>query len=246
MKILKEIFGRLLALWGLLLFICTMILFMIPFLIFSYFKPDPIKTIRFVKYSRLWMNTFYFLVGCSLKIKGREQFKNGETYIVVCNHNSIFDVLIASPGIPGGNKTIGKIEMAKIPMFSLLYKTGAVLVDRKSERSRRESFIQMKAVLDMGLHMCIYPEGTRNRTGEPLKSFHNGAFKLAIDSGKAIIPAVIFNTKDTMPPNKPFFLWPQKMAMHFLQPITAGPTEDMDGLKKRVFETMWAYFEGGQ
>jgi 1-acyl-sn-glycerol-3-phosphate acyltransferase len=37
--------------------------------------------------------------------------------------------------------------------------------------------------------------GTRNRTTEPLKKFYDGAFKLAVDAGHAIIPAVILNTK---------------------------------------------------
>ena len=50
----------------------------------------------------------------------------------------------------------------------------------------------MKKVLDMGLHMCIYPEGTRNKTDQPLKTFHDGAFRLAIDTRKAIIPGMIF------------------------------------------------------
>ena len=46
--------------------------------------------------------------------------------------------------------------------------------------------------------MCIYPEGTRNRTEEPLKKFHDGAFRLAVSSGKEIIPAIIFNTKKAL------------------------------------------------
>ena len=70
--------------------------------------------------------------------------------------------------------------MAKIPLFGLIYKTGSILVDRKDEKSRRESFSKMKEVLDMGLHMCIYPEGTRNTSTEPIKPFHDGAFRLAI------------------------------------------------------------------
>ncbi len=243
MKIFKEIFARVLALWGILMFVITMLLFLIPFFLFCYFKPEPVKTNRFVIYSRVWMDVFYFLIGCSLKIKGRENFKPGETYIVVCNHNSYFDVTVTSPRIPGGNKTIGKIEMSKIPVFNLVYNIGTVLVDRKSERSRSESFVKMKAVLDMGLHMCIYPEGTRNRTNEPLKSFHNGAFKLAIDTGNSIIPAIIFNTKKVMPADKIFYLWPHKIAMHFLPAVKIESTDNVDGLKKKIFDIMKAYYE---
>jgi 1-acyl-sn-glycerol-3-phosphate acyltransferase len=245
MKVLKNIVGRVLALWTLLVFIFTMLIFLIPFFLFIYFKKDPLKNIRFVQYSRVWMNTFYFLVGCPLKIKGKENFKKGKAYIVVCNHNSFFDVLVVSPGIPGGNKTIGKIEIAKIPVFNLIYRIGTVLVDRTNDRSRSESFAQMKAVLDMGLHMCIYPEGTRNKTNEPLRPFYNGAFKLAIDTGHSIIPTIIFNTKKILPADKIFYMWPHKMEMHFLPEVNVEPTDDIESLKEKVFIIMKNYYEEG-
>lgn len=130
------------------------------------------------------MAIFFTLSGVRLTIRGRENFKKGENYIVVCNHNSLMDVPLTSPGIPGANKTIAKIEMAKIPVFGIIYKRGSVLLDRKSDASRRDSYLAMKDVLEKGMHMCIYPEGTRNKTENPLKSFHDGAFRLSFDTGK--------------------------------------------------------------
>ena len=56
------------------------------------------------------------------------------------------DVPVSSPAIPHGNKTIAKAEMAKIPVFSTIYKSGSILVDRKSESSRIESYSKMKEV----------------------------------------------------------------------------------------------------
>jgi len=240
--IVGSIFGHIWALWAAIVFISTMIVFMIPFLLFAYTRPDPEKTRRFIKYSRVWMDVFLTLVGCPLTVKGRENFKNGETYIVVCNHNALIDVPVSSPGIPGGNKTIAKIEMAKIPVFGLLYKTGSVLVDRKSEASRRDSFLKMREVLDMGLHMCIYPEGTRNTTDQPLKSFHDGAFRLAILTKKEIIPSLIFNSRKAMPPGKSFFLLPYRLSMHFLKPVIVEENDTVESLKQKVFVLMKEYF----
>ena len=145
--------------------------------------------------SKVWMRIFFFLTGCRLKTVGLENFKKGENYIVICNHNSLMDVPISTPFIPGPNKTIAKAEMAKIPLFGLVYKRGSILVDRKDKNSRQNSFKKMKEVLNMGMHMCIYPEGTRNKTNLPLKEFYDGAFKLAVDTGTSILPALIFNTK---------------------------------------------------
>src|SRR5882724_3873678 len=238
----SDIFGRIWAVWGILLFVSTMLVFLIPFLLFCYFLKDPVKTSRFNRFSRAWMAVFLTGIGCPLRIRGKEKFQKGQTYIVVCNHNSLMDVPISSPGIPAGNKTIAKTSFAKVPIFGLMYSTGSVLVDRNSETSRRESFNKMKEVLEMGLHMCLYPEGTRNKTGDPLKSFHDGAFRLAISTGKAIIPAVIFNTRKVLPVQKPFFLRPLPLYMHFLDPILIQPGDSVESLKQKVFRIMWDYY----
>jgi 1-acyl-sn-glycerol-3-phosphate acyltransferase len=132
--------------------------------------------------------------------------------------------------------------MAKIPLFGLFYRIGSVLVDRNSEQSRRDSYLRMKEVLGMGLHMCLYPEGTRNKTDQPLKSFHNGAFRLAVDTRKPIMPAIIFHTKQVLPADRFFFLWPHRIDMHFLEPVYVGPTDTMDALKEKLFRLMTEYY----
>lgn len=239
---IKTILARVWALWAALLFVSTMLVFLIPFFLFCFFKKDPGRTSSFIRCSRVWMKIYLSLIGCPLTIRGREHFREGDTYIVLCNHNSLMDVPVSSPSIPGGNKTIAKAEMARIPVFGLLYKTGSVLVDRKSESSRRESIPRMKQILDMGLHMCIYPEGTRNRSGSPLKSFHNGAFRLAIDTRKAVIPALIFNTAKVLPAEKTFYAWPHRLAIHFLPPVQAQDGESADELRERIHEIMRSYY----
>ncbi len=241
MQTFKNIFGRIWAVWGAFVFVFTMLIFLIPFFLFIYFKDEPLKTKRFIRFSRVWMDIFLGLVGCPLKIQGREYFKEGKTYIVVCNHNSLIDVPVSSPGIPGGNKTIAKAEMAKIPIFGLIYKTGSILVDRKNEKSRRDSFIKMKEVLDLGLHMCIYPEGTRNISDEPIKPFHDGAFRLAVSNGNSIIPMIIFNSRKANPPDKGFYLMPTRLFMDFLPEVNLLPDESVEKLKSRVFDTMKNY-----
>ena len=192
--------------------------------------------------SRVWMRIYLTLIGCPLSVKGEDHFLPGEAYIVIFNHNAFLDIVVSSPFTPGSNKTIAKIELSRIPLFGLLYKTGSVLVDRKSETSRRESLSKMKEVLNMGIHMVIYPEGTRNRGHEPLKNFHDGAFRLAIDTNKKIIPALIFNTRKAMPADKTFFLLPYKIKMHFLMPVEILKDDTVQSLKEKTFVMMRDYY----
>ncbi|TWI85062.1 1-acyl-sn-glycerol-3-phosphate acyltransferase [Lacibacter cauensis] len=244
MQLLKNILGRFFAAWAMLTFIATMLIVLIP-TAFLGFWSEPKRTILFIRLSRIWMAVWLPLAGIRLIIKGREKFAKGENYVVVCNHNSFMDVPVTSPGIPGGNKTIAKIEMARIPLFGLIYKRGSVLVDRKSEESRLKSYTYMKRVLEMGLHMCIYPEGTRNKTNKPLKEFKDGAFRLAIETGKPVIPAVLFNTKKVLPQHKAFYFWPSTIEMHFLDPVTTEGLQmtDVKQLKETIFNSMWQYYE---
>lgn len=238
---MKNIFGRIWAVWGLIWFVVTMLLFMIPFVII-YYQAEPKRTRGFIFVSRIWMGIYMPMIGCPVSIKGKENFAAGENYIVLCNHNAFIDVPVSSPGIPGGNKTIAKKELAKTPVFGMLYTMGSVLVDRNSESSRRESFSSMKAVLGMGLHMCIYPEGTRNRTDKPLKPFHDGAFRLAIATRKPLMPALIFNSRTVMPEKPAFYLWPKKMRFHFLPPVKINAEDTVESLKENLFTIMSEYY----
>jgi len=152
------------------------------------------------------------------------------------------DVPLTTPFIPGPNKTIAKIEMSRIPVFGLIYKRGSILVDRKNKTSRGDSFKKMKDVLAAGMHMCIYPEGTRNRTAAPLKEFHDGAFRLAVETKKPLLPCIIFNTKKVLPMEKVFYYWPSKMELHFLKPVEIKTTDTAEDLKDRMFSLMTAYY----
>jgi 1-acyl-sn-glycerol-3-phosphate acyltransferase len=240
MKMIKNILGRVFATWAILIFVPTMLLFF-PFIAASMLWKDPTRTTIFQQVARLWMRIFFFLSGIRLRLKGKQHFKKGENYIVVCNHNSFMDVPLTTPFIQGPNKTIAKKEMASIPVFGVIYRTGSVLVDRKSEESRKMSLLQMREVLSKGLHMCIYPEGTRNKTREPLQPFHSGAFRLAKETGKSILPAVIFNTAKVLPANKSFFFWPVKIRMEFLEPVSPQNIS-ADELKQKVFDVMKSYY----
>ena len=244
MNIFKEILARILALWAISCFVVTLLVFFLPIWISGLWS-EPKSTDKLLRITRFWMKIYFVLIGMRLRVKGKEKFKKGISYIVVCNHNSMMDVPITSPGIPGINKTIAKIEMSHIPIFGIIYKMGSVLLDRKNEESRKGSYGRMKEVLEMGMHMCIYPEGTRNKTDQPLQSFHSGAFRLALESGSPILPAVILNTKKVFPANKFFYYWPAKVEMHFLEPVAAG-LQTSEQLKEKVFKTMWNFIEKHQ
>ncbi|MBM3432095.1 MAG: 1-acyl-sn-glycerol-3-phosphate acyltransferase [Bacteroidetes bacterium] len=234
---------RIMALWALLSFSISFLIVLIPSLLCG-LLPNPSGQTWFIRIARIWMRIWMPLVGCPPRLIGEQNFRAGQSYIVVCNHNSLMDPPMSSAFIPGPNKTIAKASFTKVPLFGWYYRLGGVMVDRKSEDSRRKSIENMRRVLENGMHMCIYPEGTRNRTDQPFKSFYDGAFKLAIDSGHSILPAVIFHTRTILPPQRFFYFVPHPIVMEFLTPVSPVG-ETVESLKEKVFQLMWERYGNG-
>jgi 1-acyl-sn-glycerol-3-phosphate acyltransferase len=239
-SIFKNIFARIWAVWALLLFIVTLVI-VIFFYAPCFFLNDPAKARWHRTVSRVWMILYLNLIACPLRIRGQENFKDGTNYIVVCNHNSLMDVPVSTPFMPRANKTIAKKSFTKVPIFGWIYAFGSVLVDRNSDASRRKSYDEMKQMLNIGLDMVIYPEGTRNRTADPLKKFYDGAFRLATDTQRPVLPAVLFHTKKVLPANKFLYLLPHKLEMHFLPAVNSTDISS-DALKEKIFQQMWDYY----
>lgn len=233
--------GRILAFWALFVFASTMFLF-IWFYLVCFFLQEPNKTKWHRTISRIWMGLFLTLSGLRFSVTGKHHFNKIGPAIVICNHNSLIDVPLSTPFLPRANKTIAKKSFIYVPIFGWIYQFGSVIVDRKNDHSRKTSFDNMRRVLDSGLDMLIYPEGTRNKTSEPLKSFYDGAFKLAVDTQKPIIPVVILNTKKILPAYPIMCFKPGKIQMDILAPINSqGHT--VKSLKQLAFDTMSAHYK---
>lgn len=248
MRIIRQVLGTLFFFYAILLFVATMLVVFIPVWLTTLLK-EPARAKVMHPIFKGWMSVFLPLVFCPVIRKGKKHFKKGQNYVVVINHNSLADIPVSSPWIPGPNKTLAKAEMAKVPIFGVIYKAGSILVNRKSEGSRRESFTGMQDMLDKGVHLCLYPEGTRNKTVQPLQPFYDGAFIAAIRAQKPVVPALIFNTKKIYPAaGSKIWARPMPIHIHFLEPIpTIGMTlQDVSILKENVRSIMEQYYVSHQ
>lgn len=241
---MKTIFYRIWAIYAFLLFITTLLIVMIPVAISLSWKEPKRGNIVYNIY-RIWMKIYLPLVGIRVATKGLENFQPHQGYIITPNHRSFLDIMVTVPYFPGPSKTLAKSEMAKIPVFGLIYKSGSVLVDRSSEQSRRDSILKMKEVLNMGQYLCLYPEGTRNKTNVPLQSFYKGAFQTAIQTEHSIIPCLLFNTAEILPASKFLYLKPGKVHIHFLPAIDIHTFDEsnVNALKEATYQAMWTYYE---
>ncbi len=240
MRIIRNIFASLYLLWGLIVFISFMLL-MFPFIILIQllFKGKKAQALSFTCL-RIWAKGVAILCLYRIKIKNREVVDTSKSYIYVCNHGSYLDAISVVLAAPQAFKPLGKIEMAKVPIFGLLYKNVVVMLDRKNPESRAASVQALKVEIAAGQSIFIFPEGTMNTTDEILGNFYDGAFRIAIETQTPIVPMVLVNARELMPRKAPLLVKPGTITCIFLPPIhVKGLTVlDVETLKATVKEQM--------
>ena len=119
--------------------------------------------------------------------------------IFMSNHVSNLDPPALIPRIPGRTSAFLKRSLMKIPVLGYGLKLGEfVPVDRDGRvESAQESVAEARRVLDKGIHITTFVEGTRSRDGR-LLPFKKGPFYLAMETGAPCIPVSIYGTESMM------------------------------------------------
>lgn len=162
-------------------------------------------------------------------------------YVFVANHISYLDIPLILRVIRGqAFRVLGKAEMKKAPIFGYIYSRAVVMVDRSSPDQRSKSARELIGVLRQGISVFIFPEGTFNETHAPLKSFYDGAFRIAIETQTPIKPILFLDTYDRMHYSSIFSLNPGRLRTVFLPEVgVEGLTiEDLPALREKIYKMM--------
>ena len=200
------------------------------------------KKFSWIGYAFLWLWSWIFsmLTFIRYEFYGRENFRKGQSYIYISNHTSFLDIPGIRLIIPGEFRPLAKKELKKIPVFGWIAQSATVIVDRSSGESRKRSMEKLKKILvNDGLSILIFAEGTQNRTGETLQPLKEGAFRIAIDTQEPILPMVVVGAGPLMPPGT-IALKPGKIKIFVGAEIpTAGLTvENVSDLKQKTYIIM--------
>jgi 1-acyl-sn-glycerol-3-phosphate acyltransferase len=194
-----------------------------------------------VKLSRLWSDSWLFVIGVRHHNIIESPVDPNKHYVFVANHISYIDIPLIFQGIRKNHfRVLGKIEMSKIPVFGLLYRLAVVLIDRTSAKSRAKSIAKLQEVLNQNISIFIFPEGTFNESGNPLKQFYDGAFRIAIETQTPIKPIVFLDAVNRMHYKSIFSITPgTSRAVQLPEISVKGYTlDDVAALKKATFDVM--------
>ncbi len=115
----------------------------------------------------------------------------------MANHQSIYDIPVLFATLPWQLRIIAKESIGRFPFLGWhLRRSGHLLVDRR--RPDRAGILRKwKALVEKGLSLLIFPEGTRSVDGR-VAAFKGGPFLLAVEAGLPIVPISVEGSRFVM------------------------------------------------
>ena len=239
MKLLLFPFRLLYCIYALVVFIVVMFL-VLPFVLIGSFFGKITGGNFIYRACTVWGDCWFFLIGIRHKNIFDGPHDKSRQYIFVANHISYLDAPFIVKSIRQPVRVLGKIEMARIPFFGFIYRNAIVTVDRSSPENRSRSVRILKSVLKKGISIFLFPEGTFNETGRPLKEFYDGAFRMAIETRTPVKPVLFLDGFNRMSYKSIFSLTPGRSRSVFLKeiPVEGYTLKDVGKLKSLVEKSM--------
>ena len=193
----------------------------------------------------LWAKLNCFVTPIFVKVKGRNNIDKKQSYVIVSNHQSQFDIFVLYGYIGIDFKWVMKFELRKIPGLGIgCEKIGHVFIDRSNSEKAIASLKAAKERIVNGTSIIFFPEGTR-RHGNTLGEFKKGAFKMALDLNLPILPVIIKGTENILPV-KTLDLFPGCAQLIIGKPIAVDNYDDsnIDELMQKTKEAMESNLNG--
>lgn len=134
-----------------------------------------------------------------VEVRGLENVPIGRSCIFMCNHVSNLDPPVVLPILPGRSSVLLKKELMNIPILGTAMRmANFVPVERGSRRDAAAASVAAAGkALTAGLHILVFPEGTRSPDGR-LSAFKKGPFFLAEQTGAPIVPVAVSGTREML------------------------------------------------
>lgn len=185
------------------------------------------------------------VAGVRVRVLGRENIPAGRACIFMSNHLSNLDAPVLLPDVPWMTSVFIKRELMKIPLLGTAMRMGRYVP--VSRGHRREDAVRSveaaKGALDAGLHITVFPEGTRSLDGR-LLPFKKGAFFLAAETGAPMVPVAIYGTAGMMPKGS-LKIVPGDAVVRFLPAVEPGAFASREALMEAVRAEIEAALRAG-
>jgi 1-acyl-sn-glycerol-3-phosphate acyltransferase len=152
----------------------------------------------YLRYARIWSGWILKSLGIPLAVVGRERLEPGQTYVVMSNHQSVFDIFALFRAFDRPFRMVAKRALFWIPILGWsMGMCGFIPIDRSNRESAIRSLDRAARKIRSGVSVLVFPEGTRSLDGT-LHPFKKGGFMLALKAGVPVVPVVVLGTDAIM------------------------------------------------
>lgn len=193
-----------------------------------------------IRLCMVWADLWFPLIFIWHSKKYETPHDKKKSYIFVSNHISYLDAAIIVKAYRQPIRPLGKVEMAKVPLFGFIYRNAIVTVDRSSASNRANSVRVLKSLISKGISVMVFPEGTFNMGTTPLKEFYDGAFRVAIETQTPVKPVLFLDAYRRMPYENLFLMTPGRSRIVYLEeiPVAGYTLADVKRLRDEVYAVM--------
>jgi 1-acyl-sn-glycerol-3-phosphate acyltransferase len=174
--------------------------------------------------------------GVDVHVEGLEHVAPLGPQIIACNHQSFFDMLALQAIVPVRVRYVAKKELFRVPFFGwALHHLGHIRIDRQNRKQAFAAYeVAAETLVEHKMHVVVFPEGTRSRTGQ-LLPFKKGPAVLAIAAAVTVVPCYCAGTFDILPKGS-IWVRPHPVQVLFGPPLdAAGLTyDDRDAFTARL------------
>lgn len=236
-ELLKRIFYPVIALLLIVfIFSTSAVFFPIALLIWLVTSPFDQNLRGLHLFTCFWASLYIWVFPpWQVSIKGKQNIDPAATYIIVSNHQSLVDIMVAFT-LFIHFKWVSKAELFKIPLIGWnMTLNRYVRLQRGQKDSIRKMYKACEEHLTAGSSVYVFPEGTRSETGL-VKPFKEGAFVLASRLGLPVLPIVINGSKNAVPKHSLNFHGRSDVSMEILSPVLPTEFASTDEMRDAVRE----------
>ncbi len=191
--------------------------------------------------SRLWGWLIVHTSGVKVEIDGLEHLAGLKSYVLVCNHQSFFDIFAICAWMPGEPRFVAKQELGKIPVLGLAMRSsGHIMIDRaKGGQAIRKAL----KIAREGFSIVVFAEGTRFSDNR-VHPFNDGAAWLGIATRQKCVPMAVSGTASFFPRGARIVRPGRRMRMAIGPPIDTTELRgaDREALTRELEATVRALF----
>lgn len=146
-----------------------------------------------------WSRRLVDQAGIEITASGLEHYRRDETFVVMSNHQSLYDIPVLYQALRCPMRMVAKKELFRIPVFGPAMAAAEFIeVDRSNRRKALAAMARAELLVRGGVSIWIAPEGTRSKDGT-LGVFKRGGFHLALGTGARILPVAVAGTMHVLP-----------------------------------------------